>query len=259
MVVGSGPGGMEAAAVARGRGHDVAIWERDDELGGKLDVASRAPSKGEVLRFRDYQTRTIERLGVEVHTGVEVTPEIVEREDPDVVVVATGADPLFPPIAGIDGPGVVDAQELLYRRIEPAPGARVAIVGGSATGCETAELLAEEGFPVAIVEMLPSVGMGIEAITRRHLIRKLKKQGVEILTGCKVTTIAPGLVLYEAEDGETRELDADIVALAVGWRPRGEELALPLAGREVIVLGDASRPADFVAAVGAGADAGAAV
>jgi NADPH-dependent 2,4-dienoyl-CoA reductase/sulfur reductase-like enzyme len=259
MVVGSGPGGMEAAVVSRARGHDVSIWERDEVLGGKLDVASRAPSKAEVLRFREYQVRALERLGVEIHAGIEVTPELVEREHPDVVVVATGADPLFPPIAGIDGPGVVDAQELLYRRIEIAPSARVVIVGGSATGCETAELLAEEGFAVAIVEMLPSVGKGIEAITRRHLVRKLKKEGVEILTGRKVTTIAPGVVLYEAEDGSRQEIAADVVALAVGWRPRGDDLALPLAGREVIVLGDASRPADFVAAVGAGADAGAGV
>jgi NADPH-dependent 2,4-dienoyl-CoA reductase/sulfur reductase-like enzyme len=250
---------MEAAIVARGRGHRVAIWERDDVLGGKLDVASRAPSKGEVLRFRDYQTRELERLGVEIHTGVDVTPAIVEREDPDVVVVATGAEPLFPPISGVDRAHVVDAQELLYARVSLEQGARVAIVGGSATGCEAAELLVEQGCVVTIVEMLPSVGQGIEAITRRHLVRKLRKLGVEILTKSKVTTIGPDAVLYEAEDGTTHELIADVVALAVGWKPRGPVLAVPLEGREVIVLGDASRPADFVAAVGAGADAGAAI
>ena len=74
MVVGSGPAGMEAARIARLRGHEVSIWERDEELGGKLDVASRAPSKGEVLRFRDYQARVLAELGVEIHTGVEVRP-----------------------------------------------------------------------------------------------------------------------------------------------------------------------------------------
>ena len=96
---------MEAARRRARARPQVSIWERDDALGGKLDVASRAPSKREVLRFRDYQARVLARLGVEIHTGVEVTPELVEGEDPDVVVVATGADPLFPPIPGIDGSG----------------------------------------------------------------------------------------------------------------------------------------------------------
>jgi 2,4-dienoyl-CoA reductase (NADPH2) len=256
MVVGSGPAGMEAARIGRLRGHDVSIWERDPVLGGKLDVASRAPSKGEVLRFRDYQRRTLESLEVEIHTGVEVTPELIERENPDVVVVATGAEPLYPSIIGVDGDNVVDAQELLYERLTVPPGSRVVIVGGSATGCETAEFLTEHGVVVTIVELLGSIGHGIEQITRRHLLRELRGRGVEVLTRSKVTGIGEGRVIYEAEDGSSHELSADLVALAVGWRPRGEKLAIPAGeGREVVVLGDASRPADFVAAVGAGAAA----
>ena len=69
MVVGSGPAGMEAARIARLRGHEVSIWERDEELGGKLDVASRAPSKTTVLDFRDYQARILRELGVEIAHG----------------------------------------------------------------------------------------------------------------------------------------------------------------------------------------------
>ena len=73
MVVGSGPAGMEAAEIARLRGHHVSIWERDAQLGGKLEVAGLAPSKREVLRFRDFQARRLGELGVEIHTGAEVT------------------------------------------------------------------------------------------------------------------------------------------------------------------------------------------
>jgi NADPH-dependent 2,4-dienoyl-CoA reductase/sulfur reductase-like enzyme len=255
MVVGSGPAGMEAARIARLRGHDVSIWERDGEIGGKLDVASRAPSKSEVLRYRDYQVRKLDELGVDVHTGVDVTADVVEREDPDVVVLATGAEPLFPPIPGIDGPTVVDAQDILYRRVPFAAGDHIAIVGGSATGCETAELLVEEGVDVTILEMQGSIGHGIEQITRRRLVRELKKSGVHVLTKSKVTAIEPDRVIYAAEDGTSQEIAASRVALAVGWRPRGEQLAQPLAGRELVVLGDAERPADFVAAVAAAAAA----
>jgi 2,4-dienoyl-CoA reductase-like NADH-dependent reductase (Old Yellow Enzyme family)/thioredoxin reductase len=259
MVVGSGPTGMEAARIARLRGHDVSIWERDGEIGGKLDVASRAPSKSEVLRYRDYQVRKLDQLGVDVHVGVDVTADVVERENPDVVMLATGAEPLFPPIPGIDGPTVVDAQDILYRRVPFAAGDHIAIVGGSATGCETAELLVEEGVDVTILEMQGSIGHGIEQITRRRLVRELKKAGVHVLTKSKVVAIEPDRLVYEAEDGTTHDVVASRVALAVGWRPRGEQLAQPLAGRELVVLGDAERPADFVAAVAAAAAAARAI
>jgi 2,4-dienoyl-CoA reductase-like NADH-dependent reductase (Old Yellow Enzyme family)/NADPH-dependent 2,4-dienoyl-CoA reductase/sulfur reductase-like enzyme len=254
MVVGSGPAGMEAARVARLRGHQVSLWERDRELGGKLDVASRAPSKREVLRFREYQSRNLRSLGVDVHTSVEVTPDVVERENPDVVVVATGAAPVFPPIAGIDAENVVDAQDILKGRACVAPGDRVVIVGGSATGCETAEFLTERDVEVSIVEMLRTIGHGIEQITRRHLVRQLYARGVAIRTNSRVVAIGDHRIRFETDTGAECEIDADVIALAVGWRPRGIELAAALGGkREVIVLGDASRPGDFVAATGAAA------
>jgi thioredoxin reductase len=256
MVIGSGPAGMEAARIARLRGHHVSIWERDPELGGKLDVAARAPSKRTVLEFRDYQARKIEELGVEVHTGVDVTPEHVEQENPDVILVATGADPLIPPIPGIEGPNVLDAQEILYERVVPEKGERIVVVGGSATGCETAETLVAGGAEVTIIEMLPTVGQGVEQITRKHLLSQLRADGVQILTRSKVMMVEPNQVLYEhVESGEQDAVPVDRVALAVGWRPRGASFAEQLPGREVVVVGDASRPADFVAAIQAGATA----
>ena len=90
------------------------------------------------------------------------------------VVLACGADPLVPPIPGIDGDAVVDAQDLLYDRVAVPDGGRVVIVGGSATGCETAELLVERGIDATIVEMARSIGSGIEGITRRKLVRALR-------------------------------------------------------------------------------------
>ena len=257
MVVGSGPAGMEAARIARLRGHEVSIWERDEELGGKLDVASRAPSKTTVLDFREYQARVLRELGVEIHTGVEIDADAIHEAAPDVVIVATGADPLVPPIPGIAGPNVIDAQEILHDRVTVAPGERYAVIGGSATGCETAEWLVAAGAEVTIVEMLPIVGQGIELITRRHLLADLRGNGVSILTKAKVTMVEPNAVLYEhTEDGSKGTLAVENVATAVGWSPRGSALAVLVEGPEVIVLGDAEQPGDFVSAINAGADAG---
>ncbi|WP_028066459.1 NAD(P)/FAD-dependent oxidoreductase [Solirubrobacter soli] len=256
MVVGSGPAGMEAARIARLRGHAVSIWERDDRLGGKLQVAGLAPSKREVLRFRDFQARRLAEVGVEIHLNADVTADVVATERPDAVLVATGAEPLIPPIPGIGSALVDDAQRFLRDELRPAEGERVVVVGGSATGCETAEHLAALGVPVTILEMRKGVGFGIEAITRRHLIRALKKQGVEIVTGAKVVMIEHDHVLYEDPDGVQHAVGADHVALAIGWRPVGNQLADELHDVEVVVLGDASRPSDFVSAINAGADAG---
>jgi pyruvate/2-oxoglutarate dehydrogenase complex dihydrolipoamide dehydrogenase (E3) component len=111
---------------------------------------------------------------------------------------------------------------------------------------------------VTIIEMRPGIGFGIEAITRRHLVRELRRRGVKLLTGAKVIMIEDDHVLYEA-GGETHAVEADQVALALGFRPAGNALAEAIAGRQVFVLGDASRPADFVSAVNSGADAGLAV
>jgi len=255
MVVGSGPSGLEAARVARLRGHAVSIWEREDLLGGKLDVASRAPSKHEVLKFRERQEKLLKSLGVDVHLGVEVDARIVDAEEPDVVIVAIGARPLIPSIAGADSPHVIDAQRVLLGQEDIHEGVRVAVIGGSATGCETAETLAHAGCEVTIVEMPRSAGRGIEFVTRRRLLERLREVGVAILTGSKVVSIQPDRLVYEAGDGTTGEVECDLVALAIGWVPRGDEFVAALNGRRHLVVGDASRPADFLAAVNAGADA----
>jgi pyruvate/2-oxoglutarate dehydrogenase complex dihydrolipoamide dehydrogenase (E3) component len=112
---------------------------------------------------------------------------------------------------------------------------------------------------ISILEMLPRVGRGVEQITRRRLLDQLRAAGVRILTGAKVVLIEPGRVVFEREDGGEGEVEVDRVALAIGWRPRGEVLAAALSGREIVVLGDASHAADFVAAINAGADAGLAI
>lgn len=256
MVVGGGPSGLEAARVARLRGHSVSLWERDGRLGGKLDVASRAPSKRPVLAFRDHQERVMSTVGVDVHLGVEVTPSVIEAEDPDVLIIATGAAPLVPPIDGVERGNVVDAQRILLGEEPVHAGERVVVIGGSATGCEAAEVLTAAGCKVTMVEMLPRVGRGIELITRRRLLQGLRDSGVRILTGCRVVSIEDDRVVYERAGDERDAVEADRVALAIGWVPRGAELAARLNGRAVVVVGDAEKPADFVAAVSAGADAG---
>jgi NADPH-dependent 2,4-dienoyl-CoA reductase/sulfur reductase-like enzyme len=256
MVVGSGPAGMEAARVARLRGHEVSIWERDAELGGKLEVAAAAPSKREVLLYRDHQTRVIRELGVEVHTGTEVTSSVIDEVAPDVVIVATGASPLVPPVPGIDGANVSEAQEVLLGRARVSSGERVAIIGASATGSETAEFLVGVAEEITLIDMLPFIGRGVEMITRKKMYRDLVDNGVRILTNSRVVEIGEHEVVIEAQDGSELRIAVDRVILALGWVPTGAAFSDGLDGAyEVLVIGDAAEPRDFVAGVNAGADA----
>ena len=173
------------------------------------------------------------------------------------MIVATGADPLVPPIPGIAGPNVIDAQEILHDRVTVAPGERFAVIGGSATGCETAEWLVAAGAEVTIVEMLPIVGQGIELITRRHLLADLSGKGVSILTKAKVTMVEPNAVLYEhTEDGSQRHARRRQRRNRCRLEPARLLARGLVEGPEVLVLGDAEHPGDFVSAINAGADAG---
>ena len=91
--------------------------------------------------FQRYQSRVLEELGVEIHTDSPVDADVVAAEHPDVLVLATGSVPFVPPIPGIDGPTTVDALEVLLERHEIPADHKVVIIGGSATGVETAEFL----------------------------------------------------------------------------------------------------------------------
>ena len=101
MVVGGGPAGLESARVAALRGHDVTLYEIGRRLGGSAILASSLPHKGEIAKLTKYLERQVSALGVKIVLGVEVTPQLVEKIKPDVVIIATGASPLTPEIPGI--------------------------------------------------------------------------------------------------------------------------------------------------------------
>lgn len=128
VVVGGGPAGLEAARVARERGHRVVLFEQAGELGGQAILAKMGPKKdrfGEILRYLIHRT---ESLGVDIRTETSADVDTVMREKPDTVILATGAAPLVPGLPGLDRGSAVTAWDILPGKV--APGKRVAIVGG---------------------------------------------------------------------------------------------------------------------------------
>jgi len=250
MVIGGGPGGMEAARIAALRGHKVTLYEKGETLGGQLLIAGKAESKKKVLWFRDYLTIQLGKLGVRVELGVEVTPEMVEREKPDAVVVATGAEPIIPAIPGIDHKKVINAWELLKGKVKLEK-EKVAVVGGGLIGCEVADYLLESENTVTIIEQLPSVASDMEPMHRYRLLGIFKEKNVGILTQREVVgAVEKGIQVVNLDTNQEELVEADWVVVAIGTKPANTLTnALKSKIPELYSVGDCNQPRVIMEAV----------
>jgi NADPH-dependent 2,4-dienoyl-CoA reductase/sulfur reductase-like enzyme len=255
LVMGGGLAGLEAARVAALRGHRVALYEEDGEVGGQWVMAARPPHKQEHSMLLDHLSWQLRKLGVECHLGARADTSTVQGIHPDVVIVATGARPLVPPIAGIDRPEVTTAWEVLQGR--PA-GRRVLVIGGGLTGLETAEFLARGDREVVVVEQLKRAGADMGATVRWHLMNRTRDQNIRIFTSTEVREIQPGgVVVVSRKGGRETWSGFDAVVLACGARSR-DDLSAKITElvAEVHVIGDAARPRRGLEAIREGSEIG---
>lgn len=246
LVAGGGPAGLEFARVAAERGHEVVVYEKQDRLGGLVNLASAFPH----LRTRDlrnivlYLRGQMEKLGVRVVLGHEVTAALVERESPDVVVVATGSRPNWPDIPGVLHPSVVHYEE--YLRGGARIGDTVVVVGG-VEGAEVAVSLALQGKEVFLVEKTGDVTKGpylLDPVRRRMLVDEyIPKTGVKLRLHQKVVEIDGRRVRTVDRDGRQEAIPTDSVVVACGRLPN-EHLKEALEGcvPELYAIGDCRQP-----------------
>lgn len=246
VVAGGGPAGLEAARTAALWGHRVTLYEKRDSLGGQALLAAMPPTKEVWLEVVRCRVKDLQRLGVEIRLGSELTPEVVRELSPDVVIVATGSAPLLPDIPGTERDNVVTAQDVLSGALV---GPRVVVIGGGLVGCETADYLAQQGKDVTIVEMLRHTARDVSPAARYFLRRRLKERNVKMLTSTPVKAItAQGVVI--SSDGEERTLEpVDTVVLATGARSVNDLEAVTELVPEVYVIGDAASPGKMLQAV----------
>jgi 2,4-dienoyl-CoA reductase-like NADH-dependent reductase (Old Yellow Enzyme family)/thioredoxin reductase len=247
LVAGGGPGGMQAALTAAERGHAVILCEKSGELGGALRAERGIPFKKDLYGFIGTKARQLELAGVDVRLNTEVTPELAESVGPDVLVIAVGAEPIVPPIPGIEGPNVVIANNLPDNK--DRVGRKTVILGGGLVGCETAVHLAMEGKDVTVVEMLGDVCADANGRHRPLLLEQLDKLVTcrTNLRGVRVTE--EGLVCADWEGGEEL-IKADTVICAVGQRPlRRVAEELRDCAPEICEIGDCVKPGRVTEAV----------
>jgi len=200
MVIGGGPAGLETARVAQSRGHTVSLWEKSEALGGMALVGAKAPGRDELLEMARYYTYQMKLLNVDVHLDSEVSIETVKGESPDVVVVATGSNPMIPEdIPGIDQDNVLPhVRDVLAGDVEV--GEKVVIVDNQRhiEGLATADLLAEQGKQVEVVYPLDSPASFMESITKMALRQRLGWNKVKMTSRMHLLSVSGDTVTLGA-------------------------------------------------------------
>lgn len=249
VVVGGGPAGIMAALTAKTRGHQVTLFEKANELGGQLLLAAKPPGKEKISWFRDYLLHQVNHQRINVRRECPVTLETIVQENPNAVILATGAMPLIPDLPGIRNPSVCTAWEILEGKKEIEEKV-VLVVGGGTVGCETALYLSPRNKKVMVIEMLGDIAPDMEFINRMDLMSQIQESKIEVLLEKKVERIGSnGVVLLNREMKE-EEVKGEVVVLAVGTTPVNE-LANGLAAivGETHVVGDCLRPRKIYDAV----------
>ncbi len=258
VIIGGGPAGMEAARVAALRGHRVTLFEKNRELGGQLIPAAVPPHKSDINNFTEYLKRQLNRLGVEVRTGVEADMRLISKEAPDAVILAAGAVPGILRIPGARSSNVFDPVEVLTGKTTIG-GERVTVIGGGYVGCETADYLASGGKKVIITTRQEKVGHGVGVSNRWALLSRLRKNGVKMEPGFTPEEITPSGT-RGLRDGKEVFFESDAVIISGGMKPLDSlENALPNKGIKFIRIGDCLEPRGIRDAVVEGFDAGMAV
>ncbi len=278
VVIGGGPGGMEAARRLALRGHEVILLEQSDRLGGTLQFASIAYAPNE--RLLTWLKREIEASTVAVNLNTKATPEVLRKLAPDEVVVATGAVRTLPPIPGADRPFVFSGDDMRHlvlgddldslkgkvswsTRLAAKAGAvtgitkspeiireatkawmplgeRIVIIGGELVGLELAEFLAHRGRKVTVIDEAKKFGAGLQIVRRLRVLPELRELGVTMLPGVTDIAIVDNAVTCRMPEGTISTIPAHHVIVAKG--ARGDlRLAeeLTAAGFTVEVAGDA--------------------
>lgn len=255
MVIGGGLAGMEAARIARIRGHEVTLFEKDDELGGQVRWASKTKYRQDFLQVARYLIGEVKRTGVKLELSSEVTLADVNRLNPDAVVVATGAVPFAPRVPGIEKALVATSFDILSGKRQV--GKKGIVIGGNKEGLAVAEFLAENGSQVIIVLTSDMLGADLGAFAQMRINDRIRENPmIEVRLKATVEKIEDNAVMLQTDGNFEEVKDIDLVVLAwerISVNKLADEIMAPGKVKEVYLIGDAAMPREIADAIYEGA------
>ncbi|CAK7079908.1 MAG: Cinnamate reductase [Enterocloster aldenensis] len=247
VVVGGGPGGMEAAVTAAQRGHSVTLYEKNSKLGGQIAHEQHIPFKKDMYHFIEVLAKRCEDAGVDIRLNTEVTPEEVAEMGADVVMTAVGAKPIIPQIPGIDNAKVTGLKALESET--PAVGQKVVILGGGLVGSEVAIYLDMIGKDVTVVEMKDTWASDAYWMHKVAMDKYIRDSRIDIKVNTTAKEITDAGIVCNTPDGDIL-IEADTVLLAAGMKAdRASADGFLNTAPRVFEIGDAIKAGRVVEAV----------
>ncbi len=253
LVIGGGPGGMQAALTASERGHKVILCEKSNRLGGLVNIITEAPFKEEYRRYIDLQIRKIENSNIDLRLNTEVTPQMAREMQADVVIAAIGAKPIVPPFPGADLPLVHTIDSVKKEEL----GQNIVIIGGGPQGAEEALALKLQGKNVTVLEMRDQLCLGAPYLHFMAVNKEYQKPDAPAayLNHKCISITEEGVVAENIKTGEKRLYLADTVLLAIGMKADIDYVEqFRDAALEFRKIGDCNKPATMTEAVRLGYD-----
>lgn len=278
LVIGAGPAGLECARVGALRGHEIHLYEKNERIGGQLNLAGKLPCKSEFGRLVEYYQESLH--SIKLHLNETVTEATLRQINPDKIIIACGAKPRIPGIPGINNSNVCLAQDVLEERV--VPGKRVVIIGGGPLGCDIALYLAhrsnigpnvtnfllwyqveelqkirKQGLykqrNITILEMEDQLGRGIGRSTRWVVMGDLERAGVTVrkkVVPSDILAEQDGSVKIHLKTGSQKKesIPADTVVIATGYQPVSPSIP-GLEQYDVTVIGDSHKPRNLLDAI----------
>lgn len=247
LIIGAGPGGLEAAKICALRGHRVKMFEKSNQIGGMLQKAVIMPYKEPIKRLIKYYEKQMEILGVSIDFGKKATSNSINKYKPDIIISAIGAEINKNVLKIGNSKNVYDVKDYLDDRINY--GKTVIIIGGGLVGAEIADAISDRGQKVIIVEKLGSIMVEGGFIVKKELLNRLCQKGVRILVNTEALEIKEGVVLMERFD-EIDELHADIIIIAVGYKPVEINFEnIHINPKNLFKIGDCVKPRSIMEAI----------
>lgn len=217
LVAGGGIAGLEAAMVLKQRGHNPVVYEATNNLGGQFVLAGEAPRKEEMKEAAISAGEQAQKAGIDIKLNTPVTVDIINKEQPDEVIISIGATPLKLNVPGADLPHVANSHDVLSGKVKV--NGNVVVIGGGLVGLEVAEYVHGEATDITVVEMLDQVAKDLGDLRKICVMENLAEFGIKTLTNSKCLEIKEKSIVVD-NNGTSEEILCDYVVVAIGAKSR---------------------------------------